>query len=393
MKNSSTVFGLSLAAALGMSQAAGAVDVAYLVSTMGSQGANDGSAVSRVVLDPVTSRGNLFPLVHLAEYDHVDVAAVTPDGNTMYWIDSWVYPSPQTLGWVNLLDNSYGAVGVIWTAGGEAFEPDQGAFTPDGRFIAANNRNDSIYEVNLLTAEAVRIGPVKIAGGVTVDIQGGDIAIADDGTLYIWTNRVRSGAPAGLYRATAFPPVGPDVLVDFLGSGGDGDHFFTGAAFYADGSIIASNRSYQFHTQNPVDGSDLGVYWMYLNGAPYYDHNYGDMASGPFPSAACTYTIGYWKNHSWDGVMLSVNGQSVDEGLGKSILSNAKGNNWSMFFSQLIAAKLNCATCSVVLEADAFLATQSVTSWYQAFADGAQKAAANAHKDALDAFNNSNHCN
>jgi hypothetical protein len=185
------------------------------------------------------------------------------------------------------------------------------------------------------------------------------------------------------------------VIVEFLGSGNDGDHFFTGATFYPDGSIIASNRSYQFHTQSPIDGGDLDIYWMYLNGAPYYGHSYGDMASGREPGEGdpCTYTIGYWKNHSWDGAVVWVNGQPVDEALGQSIMWNAKGNNWSMFFAQLIAAKLNCATCPVVLDADAFLATQNVTGWYQAFANGAQKAAANVHKDALDAFNNSNHCN
>jgi len=394
MSKKLSLLSLLAAAALAVPQvaAAGWSDVTYLVCTRGPQGTNDGSIVARVTLDPVTSRGNLDPVMLLAEYDHVDAAAVTPDGRYMYFVDAYASPSPQRLGVLDLLQLTYTGVGTVSISGGPAIEVDQLAFALDGTLLMTNTLDDSLYAVNMATAEATLIGVLKTPSGTTVNVYGGDILVSETGVLYMWTNGSRADAPAGLYRAVQPPVAGQDVVMEFLGSGNDGNHLFTGAAFYADGSIIGSNGSYQFHTQNPVDGSDLAIYWMYAGGAPFYGHNFGDMANGPMPEQSCNRTIGYWKNHSWDGAVVYVNGVTVDEALGQSILWNAKGNNWSMFFAQLIAAKLNCPTCSVVLEADAFLATQNVTSWYQAFANGAQKAAANAHKDALDAFNNSNHC-
>jgi hypothetical protein len=227
-------------------------------------------------------------------------------------------------------------------------------------------------------------------GGALIDVLGGDLFVSDGSVLYMWNNRSRSGAPAGLYRALEYPPAGGDVVFEYIGTGSDGSHFFTGASLYSDGLIIGANRVAEFHTQSPADASDQAVYWMYTNDGPFYNHNFGDMAGGPF--AGCTRSKGYYKNHSWNGDVVYVNGEIVDEALGQSILWHAKGKNWSMFFAQLITAKLNCPTCAVVVAADSWLLTQNVDDWYARFDSRAQKATANTHKDALDAFNNSRHC-
>ena len=198
MRKSLVVFGLLAVAGLCASQAAAATQVTYLICTRGPQGSNDGSSVARVTLDPVTMHGNLDPVVLLAEYDHVDSAALTPDGRYLYFVDAYSYPSPQVLGRLDLSTVTYTGIGAIWTAGGEPFATDQAAFTLDGTLLVTNTINDSLYSVNPVTAEATLIGPVTTTGGANVDIFGGDILVSDAGELYLWTNSARAGAPVGL---------------------------------------------------------------------------------------------------------------------------------------------------------------------------------------------------
>ncbi|HUT25891.1 MAG TPA: DUF4214 domain-containing protein, partial [Sumerlaeia bacterium] len=122
------------------------------------------------------------------------------------------------------------------------------------------------------------------------------------------------------------------------------------------------------------------------------------------PTEPAIHSKGYWKNHSWDGAVVLILGVEIDETLGQEILSGARGNDFSMLFAQLIAAKLNTNASSAVVvpeiqAADDFL--QSVEdeygdvaledgslNWDRPFDTKDQKQEAVALWEALDEFNN-----
>lgn len=113
---------------------------------------------------------------------------------------------------------------------------------------------------------------------------------------------------------------------------------------------------------------------------------------------------GYWKNHSWEGTTLTLLGVTIDEASGKMILWNARGNNFSMLFAQLIAAELNTNGSTALVipeieEAKIFLQAvedeygdvvldDGTLNWERPFDTEEQKAEAEALWEALDAFNN-----
>jgi len=122
--------------------------------------------------------------------------------------------------------------------------------------------------------------------------------------------------------------------------------------------------------------------------------------------ALCTRTIGYWKNHSWDGAVVRVNADDINEATGREsiagmkdgMLWKARGNNFSLLWAQLIAAKLNCGvfdcTGGSIDAAELFLASSGigVSNFDDAFANKTQKRRANELANVLDLFNNMFHC-
>lgn len=123
----------------------------------------------------------------------------------------------------------------------------------------------------------------------------------------------------------------------------------------------------------------------------------------------CTRTIGFWKNHTWDGMAIEYGDETIDELTGRSnpvdekpgngILWNAKGKNYSMLFAQWIAAKLNCdgGNCGINLldRAEFFLHNEGVTTtnyMTMEFADKRAKRDASLLSMALDNFNNGFSC-
>jgi hypothetical protein len=121
----------------------------------------------------------------------------------------------------------------------------------------------------------------------------------------------------------------------------------------------------------------------------------------------CTKTIGYWKNHSWEGATVSICGVPIDETLGDEILWAARGKNFSMFFAQLIAAKLNTDNSSglpFINEAEEWLCEQTTIiiydadgnaiglNWNKSFDSKRQKRRASRFWEDLDDFNNEYPC-
>jgi len=370
-----------------------AVDQAlYLVCTVG---ADDGiSSLTQVILDPDSGRGNLERIAVL-DYNHVDVLASTPDGKRLYFIDNGPLGT-DLLAYYDLELETVIEVGPVTFSDGAPVSIDQAAFSPGGLLYIGNNATDSLYTVDLNTAVATVEGLVQESSTLTtVDLVGGDIIFAADGTAYLFVNNARSGAPAGLYVFDPIP-VGGVLSATYLGTGSDGDHHFTGAAMTGNGTgyIIGSNREDEFHVQSRFDGSDVAIYAMYIDGEPYPGHNFGDMSNGPL--FECNRTIGYWKNHAWSVGSVSICGFEVSEAEGSTVLWNANSENFSMLFAQMIAAKLNCSDClgiPVIDEAEAWACAQGAAPdrWAE-WADDQQKTDGTAHKTALDVFNNSNHC-
>lgn len=114
-----------------------------------------------------------------------------------------------------------------------------------------------------------------------------------------------------------------------------------------------------------------------------------------------TRTIGYWKNHSWNNVVITICGVNIDQILGQQILPDAQNNRFSMLISQLIAAKLNMVILNnqlpmpaSIAAAEAWLCQQGVVNpqnpewWNTKFASKEQKQFATTHKDILDYGNN-----
>jgi hypothetical protein len=126
--------------------------------------------------------------------------------------------------------------------------------------------------------------------------------------------------------------------------------------------------------------------------------------SSAAPVAPTVHSMGYWKNHSWEGATIAILAVGIDETLGQEILSGARGDNFSMLFAQLIAAKLNTNASSAIVipeiaAAEGFL--QSVEdqygdvilddgslNWSRPFDTKEQKEEAVALWEALDELNN-----
>jgi len=131
--------------------------------------------------------------------------------------------------------------------------------------------------------------------------------------------------------------------------------------------------------------------------------------------APCTKTIGYYKNHSWNGRTVTICGVTINETIGRGTLSKGKNNgmlwnanstNFSMLVAQLMAALLNTGgntyvligpsvTIQTVLNwlcAQPGIVVGGSLAWNKAFSNITQKQTATYYSGLLDLFNNSNEC-
>lgn len=389
-----------------------AQEVIYLADS--AEKGDESTLLFKVDLDPSSGLANLT-LIYDMPFDQVDALACTPDGTKIYAIDKYRYLDPflgdgGQMGYYEPETGDWTYLPYVKCEGNIVPEIVLAAFSPDGILYAASDATDSLYTIDTTTAVATWIGEIKY-GVHTVNVSGADIVFAAEdagGAFYFWANRAKEDpnknllAPRGLYELT-LPSTPGTVTATYLGATGEGD-YFTGLAIRANGfgDLVGSTHEDKIFIVDKTDGSTRDILTMTLDGVTTYDYIYGDMTAGAL--SICTKTIGYWKNHDWNGAVVTICGQEINEPLGKEILGNAKSKNFSMFFAQLIAAKLNVNNAtgvSLIDEAEAWLCSTFCEDdecpnieniYYSPFTSKDQKKEAEEYWKALDEFNNSNPC-
>ena len=264
-------------------------DVLYLSDTALK---TDGiSNLFRVEIDEVNSSANLILLPNgRIDYNHVDTLASTPDGSRLYFVHEETRDDgkPAILGYYDHETASVQEIGEIYVDG-DRNNPveiiDQAAFSPDGILYITGSRQNMLYIVNPENAEAVELGTVvteKESEEVILNIAGADIAFTENGTLYLWINRGKEDAPAGLYLLT-LPNQDDSVKASHLGLG-DEDHIFLGLALRDGGigDLVGMTRDDQLHIMDRADASDvIPPLPIFKDGEPF-DATSGDMSIGPF---------------------------------------------------------------------------------------------------------------
>jgi len=391
-------------------------DVLYLADTMRDP---DGrSALYRVNIRNGAAELTLLPNGVLP-YNHADVLCAEPNGSRLWFIDDHGgFADTGTLGWYDVGAATVHAIGPVTHGGARLTQINQAAIAPDGTLFITADSTDSLYTVDKATAAATLGGPIVTPDGRALNLPGSDIAFAADGALYIWINGSVNGPESGLYRL-ALPAGGAGaVRADYIGRPAETALPFTGLALRVNGLgdlVGAVNSGINADSLAVVDkttGQLRAMYPLLLNGQRF-DHTYGDMTIGPFaqaPGGFCTRTIGYWKNHTWNGRTITILGVVVDECFGRQILRNATSKNMSMLFAQLIAAKLNVNDASgleTIDGAEDYLAlldeaTASMVisgsnggltlNWTRAHGSKTEKLLTTYWADLLDEFNNAYHC-
>lgn len=370
----------------------------------------------RVEINSGSSVANLYPLPAVMGLDPGEIPfttvhslAATVDGQKLYVIDKYINTTiggTGKLAYYDLASPSWWEIDYVKYMGNIVPGIVCAAFSRDGVLYVASEMTDSLYIVDPATAIATLIGEIRnTATGALVDIVGADMVFTADNSLYFWTN-MAADSPRGLYKLTLPDPIPGTIDGIFIGETMRVDpsefFFFTGMAVRANGlgDLIGSNKNHDdMMLYSKTDASLIATLPMYLNGSPF-DHEFGDMTVGQL--GICTRTIGYWKNHPWNGQTVTICGEIVNEELGMQILWDARGKDFSMFFAQLVAAKLNTYDSSgvpVIDDAMAWLCMQpdifngdGELNWHKSFDSQEQKQEASAHWEALDYFNNQYHC-
>ena len=340
------------------------IEVIYYTDTIGF---GDGiSRLYRVTIDEVGGVANLTLLPNgELPYDHVDVLAATPDGDRLYFVNAGASQLlPGTLGYYEVTTAIVQEIGTIMVGSSPLNGIDQASISPANELYVTNTLNDSLYMVDKATAAAVWIGQVaNQATGVAINISGGDIAFAEDGTLFMWANAARTGAPRGLYTLN-LTPVGGQVLATHIGEGSTLD-FFNGLAVRANGmgDMVVSSSDDFIHLHSKTTADDvIDPLPMYLDSMPFNAEG-GDLTTGKL--GLCTLNFKYWLNNSWNGQAVTVLGVVVDETLGKEIMSSLSGGDYSLILSELIVAKLNVNNSTGIAaidNAETWLATMGLVT-------------------------------
>ena len=325
--------------------------------------------------------------------NHVDALAASLDGRKLWLIDDGTIATHQ-LAYYDLSSNTMYPIdfiqGIPDLAGNSI---DDAAVSPEGELYVARSGANDLWTIDTATAQATLVGTLTDrATNAPIDLYGGDLTFAPDGTLYLWANNNRTGAPSGLYSVAYRTPEAGVVYATHRGAD---SVILRGLAMNARGELLGSDSpGDQIVAVNPATGASQEYFAMVENGVAF-DHTNGDMAAGP--SVRCAKTIGYWKNHGWDGAIVSLNGETIEQDRGHQILWDAHGKNFSMLVAQLIAAKLNCTNCAKntrIDDAEMFLQSNDVTfdNYDESFLDDQQKRKAAKYWVKLDGFNNQHAC-
>ena len=362
----------------------------------------------RVDLNTTTGNADLTALPDagygpgVIPFDQVVAFGCTPDGTQIYCIESEV--TSQFYHYLGVYDIESSTFHFLGPLVGMDFRTQQAAFSLDGFLFIGNATDDELWAVDIdplssTYLQVSRIGAIlNQMTNMPPNIAGADIVFAADGSPFLWVNNERSGAPRGLYSLVIPEIPGSVVWASHLGQTEAAQ--FTGMAIRANGygDLVGSITS-------PLDsilvidrktGTEIASYPMYRDGLPYTVYQFGDMSVGP--QWLCNKTIGYWKNHAWQGVGVTICDILIQEGEGKDILWSARGNNYSMLFAQLIAAKLNTNNSTGIAEiesAESYICAKWSSGWQDHVHDHIPK---NEKKNvvalwkALDKFNNEFPC-
>lgn len=355
------------------------------------------SKLFSVSLDTTTMHANLTLLEEIG-YNQVDALAATPDGSFLYAIDKYCTNSAFCGdGWMGRYEvgtDTFSNIAQVEYYGTNTPVPQivLAAFSPiDGKLYAASDATDSLYTIDTGTAEATLVGQIRKDGTALVNVSGADLVFAADGTFYLWANSA-GAAPKGLYTLTLPTTTPGTVVATHIGVGAAMS--FTGLAIRENGfgDLVgsATTPGDSIWVINKTDATSGDEYPMYANGSSY-PYSYGDMTVGSL--IRCTKTIGYWKNHDWPSCVTICGDEICDD----TILWDARGNNFSMFFAQLIAAKLNTNNLTGIAgigDAEAWLCShsQGVANYDDPFASKKQKREAAGYWSDLDYFNNQYEC-
>lgn len=361
----------------------------------------------RVNLNPVTGHAELSYLPDVGygpgaiPFNDVITFACSQDGTKIYCIETnGNSPFFRHLGVYDLESLSFTDLGLIQ---GMRFSTAQAAFSREGILYIGNSPRDELWMIDTDLDSptylwAIKVGPivVKETTDTRPDVAGADIIFGADGTLYLRTNFGSGDAPSGIYALTV--PDSPGIVwAEYIGWC-EGN--FTGLAIRANGygDLLGSitNPTDSILVIDKETAETIETFPMYLDGLPYSIYQFGDMSIGP--KELCTHTIGYWKNHSWNGSAVTICGVLVDEDWGKEILWSARGNGYFQLFAQLIAAKLNTNNSTGIPEIDAaedYIEARWSSDWPDHILESipkSEKKIARPLWEALDNFNNQFHC-
>jgi hypothetical protein len=362
----------------------------------------------RVDLKATTGTADLLALPDVGygpgaiPFDHVVAFGCNPDGTKIYCIESEISsPYFHFLGVYDIESSTFIVLGLLEDMD---FRTQQAAFSPDGFFYIGNASKDELWVVDTdpgspTYLQVSRVGEIlNQATSIPPNVAGADIVFASDGSLFLWVNNGRWGAPRGLYSLVI--PEAADSVVWATHLGQLNAARFTGMAIRANGygDLIGSITSPMdsIFVIDRATASEIASFPMYKDGLPYTIYRFGDMSVGP--QRLCNKTKGYWKNHSWMDVGITICDILVEEEEGKKILWNARGRNYSMLFAQLIAAKLNTNNSTGIAEiddAESYICARWSSGWQDHVYDRIpkrEKSKVVALWKALDKFNNQFPC-
>jgi predicted ribosomally synthesized peptide with SipW-like signal peptide len=204
------------------------------------------------------------------DFGQTDAIATTPDGETVYFYDK----DSGHLGAYDVSDGSFEDRGAV---AGDPGGVVLAAFSPDGTLWAASQDTDELYTVDVTSPSLTSQGETGI------DLMGADIALAADGSLFIWTS---SGADEGLYRVSD-PAIDATAVPVDASNVGSIPESITGLAVRdaGTGAVVASERENdEIVTVDRTDGTIDRRYPMRISdgdgGFTDYSYDYGDMTVG-----------------------------------------------------------------------------------------------------------------
>ena len=227
-----------------------------------------GTRLLKSTYQPESGSVHLEHLSYLQDGGHL---ATMPGGDVIYTVKNSLLSRYQ------VSNDEEIALGNITTLdGGSISNMHQMSFSPDLTLFSSSSSSDEIYKVNYTTLKATNLGKIRTPVGSErefIDISGGDMAFAHDGTMYITGGKDNNNS-----RYVFRVEEEPQGLVSFTVSG----PFIriTGMAILdaGHGDILLSRHHQGFTLVNRETGEFTENLTAYI-GDDFYQVQYGDMSS------------------------------------------------------------------------------------------------------------------